>query len=218
MVSSYLEILLLSFYVSGTALVISSIIGIPLGAWIGFRAFQGTQICHCAALYRDGLASGGGWLVRLPVAFPFQFPRQAQSCHCTAAFHPIRDDPGRSDHCPATGLRVDDVGGDGRTRGDAVPDPLAGREQRADCKSHSLGSTQGGDPGGDRRFRKHHFRGRGGDAGGGQRGGADARAHHRHRVGDTQGEFLTRHVAGIYPAGNRLSDQPDGAPAAGKDG
>lgn len=40
MISSYLQILLLSFYVSGTALIISSVIGIPLGAWIGFRRFR----------------------------------------------------------------------------------------------------------------------------------------------------------------------------------
>lgn len=40
MISSYIEILLLSFFVSGTALVISSIIGVPLGAWIGFKRFR----------------------------------------------------------------------------------------------------------------------------------------------------------------------------------
>lgn len=44
MISSYLEILLLSFYVSGTALVISSIIGVPFGAWIGFRRFRARKL------------------------------------------------------------------------------------------------------------------------------------------------------------------------------
>lgn len=40
MMTPYLEIMLLSLYVSGMALVISSIIGVPLGAWIGFRRFR----------------------------------------------------------------------------------------------------------------------------------------------------------------------------------
>jgi tungstate transport system permease protein len=53
--AEFWPILWLSFKVSGTALVISSLIGVPLGAWIGFAKFRAKPIVK--ALVHTGMAS-----------------------------------------------------------------------------------------------------------------------------------------------------------------
>jgi tungstate transport system permease protein len=52
--TQFWSILWLSLKVSGTAVVISSLIGIPLGAWIGFAEFRGKPIVK--ALVHTGMA------------------------------------------------------------------------------------------------------------------------------------------------------------------
>jgi ABC-type Fe3+ transport system permease subunit len=38
------QIIALSLWVSGAALIISAIIGVPLGAWLGLRSFPGRRL------------------------------------------------------------------------------------------------------------------------------------------------------------------------------
>jgi tungstate transport system permease protein len=44
MTDNFAQIVSLTFYVSGTALLISALIGIPLGAWWGFHSFRGRKM------------------------------------------------------------------------------------------------------------------------------------------------------------------------------
>jgi tungstate transport system permease protein len=44
MSSNFSEIVSLTFFVSGTALLISALIGVPLGAWWGFHPFRGRKV------------------------------------------------------------------------------------------------------------------------------------------------------------------------------
>ena len=39
--SSLWEIVMLTLFVSGSALLIAAIIGVPIGAWLGLRSFRG---------------------------------------------------------------------------------------------------------------------------------------------------------------------------------
>jgi tungstate transport system permease protein len=52
--TEFWSILWLSLRVSGTAVIISSLVGIPLGAWIGFAEFRGKPIVR--ALAHTGMA------------------------------------------------------------------------------------------------------------------------------------------------------------------
>ena len=53
MSSELLEIVLLSLKVSGQALLFSSVIGVPLGAWVGLKRFRGRRLI--AALLYTGM-------------------------------------------------------------------------------------------------------------------------------------------------------------------
>jgi tungstate transport system permease protein len=44
MTDNFAQIVSLTFYVSGTALLISAVIGVPLGAWWGFHPFRGRKM------------------------------------------------------------------------------------------------------------------------------------------------------------------------------
>jgi tungstate transport system permease protein len=50
MSSDFIEIVLLSLRVSGQALLFSSVIGVPLGAWVGLKRFRGRRLI-AAMLY-----------------------------------------------------------------------------------------------------------------------------------------------------------------------
>lgn len=80
MIAQLSDILLLSLAVSGSAVLLSSLIGIPLGAWIGLNRFPGKRIVAAfvhtgmalppvvvgllvyLALSRSGPLGGWGWL------------------------------------------------------------------------------------------------------------------------------------------------------------
>lgn len=53
MASGFIEIVFLSLKVSGLALIFSSVIGVPLGAWVGLKRFHGRRLI--AALLYTGM-------------------------------------------------------------------------------------------------------------------------------------------------------------------
>ena len=64
------EVVFLSLKVSGTALLFATLIGIPLGAWLGFARFPGRRLGYSSYLYRDGVPPRG----HRPPGLPFPLP------------------------------------------------------------------------------------------------------------------------------------------------
>ena len=62
------EIIALSLRVSGFALIISVIIGVPLGTLLGLVRVPGRGAITVGLVHRHGAAAGGGGAVRLPDA------------------------------------------------------------------------------------------------------------------------------------------------------
>ena len=161
-----MEIVALTFRVSGVALAFSSLVGIPLGAFLGLKRFTGRRLV-ISLLY-----TGMGFppvVIGLVVYMLLSVvaPSGHTGRHCAALVHPGGDDPGSDDYLFPAGGGVHYGGGHGRGSQlrravvalGAQEARRRGRSARGSHWCHRLGHCG---------FREHHLRGGSCDAGGRQ--------------------------------------------------
>ena len=104
-----LQIVALTLRVTGAALALATLAGVPLGALLGLVRFRGLRADHARALHRHGAAAGRRRPLRLHAAVAQRPARGAR-----LAVHAGRDDRGAGGHRLSARGRTDDERGGGR--------------------------------------------------------------------------------------------------------
>lgn len=95
------EVVLRSIQVSGIALLFSALLGVPLGALMGLTRFRGHDLMIVFHLYRNGITTGGGWIVCLPHTLTQGTSKRLGSLVDSDPLYTNSHDCGPDDHCLA---------------------------------------------------------------------------------------------------------------------
>ncbi len=202
--NNFVEIVSLTFYISGSALLISAFFGIPLGAWWGFHPFRGRKMTTALLYTGMGLPpvvvglfvylllsrSGPVGGLNSPL-LPRLFTPGAMILAQVVIAFPV-----------VAGLTMAAVMG--------VSQPMRwqiqalGADKAQTIRAVLWEARRGVILALVAGFRRDHLRGWRGDACGWEHCRKNTRAHHRDRVGNPPGEFPVRAAIGYRPLDHRF--------------